>query len=144
MIVEVWSVNGQEKVLIPALDQSKFYSGGCYIFQNSYPGEDREGYHIGTWFGNKSVEVNFKHPILTCTPISFWVCGAVINTLGTCHKMGLGHSRLHHWLLSWLHLFCFISHIKLWDLMLLGESECLSIKYCLFIWNFLSTNRACS
>ncbi|KAJ6691648.1 VILLIN-5 [Salix purpurea] len=29
---------------------------GCYIFQYSYPGEDREEYLIGTWFGKKSVE----------------------------------------------------------------------------------------
>ncbi|KAJ6742869.1 VILLIN-3-LIKE [Salix viminalis] len=54
--LQVWSVNGKEKVLIPASDQSKFYSGGCYIFQYSYPGEDREEYLIGTWFGKKSVE----------------------------------------------------------------------------------------
>ncbi|KAI5585415.1 hypothetical protein POPTR_006G165300v4 [Populus trichocarpa] len=54
--LQVWSVNGQEKVLIPAADQSKFYSGGCYIFQYSYPGEDREEYLIGTWFGKKSVK----------------------------------------------------------------------------------------
>ncbi|KAJ6750186.1 hypothetical protein OIU85_000788 [Salix viminalis] len=54
--LQVWSVNAQEKVLIPASDQSKFYSGGCYIFQYSYPGEDREEYLIGTWFGKKSVE----------------------------------------------------------------------------------------
>jgi gelsolin len=71
VIAQVWSVNGQEKVLIPAADQSKFYSGGCYIFQYSYPGEDREEYLIGTWFGKKSVKVNFRHPILTCPPISF-------------------------------------------------------------------------
>jgi len=86
VIAQVWSVNGQEKVLIPAADQSKFYSGGCYIFQYSYPGEDREEYLIGTWFGKKSVKVNFRHPILTCPPISFWACGAVTNTLGTCHN----------------------------------------------------------
>jgi gelsolin len=71
MIAQVWSVNDQEKILIPAANQSKFYSGGCYIFQYSYPGEDREEYLIGTWFGKKSVKVNFRHPILTCPPISF-------------------------------------------------------------------------
>ncbi|KAJ6408828.1 hypothetical protein OIU84_008514 [Salix udensis] len=58
--LQVWSVNAQEKVLIPASDQSKFYSGGCYIFQYSYPGEDREEYLIGTWFGKKSVEYILK------------------------------------------------------------------------------------
>ncbi|PKI53561.1 hypothetical protein CRG98_026011 [Punica granatum] len=52
----VWRVNGQEKILLPSSDQSKFYSGDCYIFQYSYPGEDKEEYLIGTWFGKKSVE----------------------------------------------------------------------------------------
>ncbi|PPS00425.1 hypothetical protein GOBAR_AA20223 [Gossypium barbadense] len=53
--LQVWRVNGQEKVL-PASDQSKFYSGDCYIFQYSYPGEDKEEYLIGTWIGKQSVE----------------------------------------------------------------------------------------
>lgn len=61
-------MNGQEKVLLAATDQSKFYSGDCYIFQYSYPGEDREEHLIGTWFGNNSVEVKdlyyFIHIIL--------------------------------------------------------------------------------
>ncbi|KAF1887650.1 hypothetical protein Lal_00040704 [Lupinus albus] len=54
--LRVWRVNGQEKVLLPASDQSKFYSGDCYIFQYSYPGEDREDHLIGAWIGNNSVE----------------------------------------------------------------------------------------
>ncbi|CAL0330338.1 unnamed protein product [Lupinus luteus] len=54
--LRVWRVNGQEKVLLPASDHSKFYSGDCYIFQYSYPGEDREDHLIGTWIGNNSVE----------------------------------------------------------------------------------------
>ncbi|XP_043719356.1 villin-4 isoform X2 [Telopea speciosissima] len=54
--LQVWRVNGQEKTLIPTSEQSKFYSGDCYIFQYSYPGEDREEYLIGTWFGKRSVE----------------------------------------------------------------------------------------
>ncbi|KAG1331907.1 Villin-4 [Cocos nucifera] len=52
----VWHVNGQEKTPLSSSDQSKFYSGDCYIFQYSYPGEDREEYLVGTWFGKKSVE----------------------------------------------------------------------------------------
>ncbi|KAH7572534.1 hypothetical protein JRO89_XS04G0271400 [Xanthoceras sorbifolium] len=54
--LQVWRVNGQQKVLLSAADQSKFYGGDCYIFQYSYPGEDKEEYLIGTWFGNQSVE----------------------------------------------------------------------------------------
>ena len=50
-------MNGQEKTLLPSSDQSKFYSGDCYIFQYSYAGEDKEEYLIGTWFGKQSVEV---------------------------------------------------------------------------------------
>lgn len=56
--VQVWRVNGNEKTLIPSSDQSKFYSGDCYIFQYTYPGDDKEEYFIGTWFGKKSIEVN--------------------------------------------------------------------------------------
>lgn len=54
--LQVWRVNCQEKILLPASDQSKFYGGDCYIFQYSYPGEDKEEYFIGTWFGKQSIE----------------------------------------------------------------------------------------
>ncbi|KAJ9162804.1 hypothetical protein P3X46_022548 [Hevea brasiliensis] len=54
--LQVWRVDGQEKVLLQASDQSKFYNGDCYIFQYSYPGEDKDEYLIGTWFGKNSVE----------------------------------------------------------------------------------------
>ncbi|KAL0316644.1 UNVERIFIED_CONTAM: Villin-4 [Sesamum radiatum] len=52
----VWRVDGQQKTLLPASDQSKFYSGDCYIFQYSYPGEEKDETLIGTWFGKQSVE----------------------------------------------------------------------------------------
>jgi len=52
-------VNGQEKILLQASDQSKFYSGDCYIFQYTYPGEDKEDCLIGTWIGKNSVEVKY-------------------------------------------------------------------------------------
>ncbi|KAH7674760.1 Villin/Gelsolin protein [Dioscorea alata] len=54
--LQVWQVNGQEKTLLSSSDQSKFYSGDCYIFQYTYPGEDNEEYLVGTWFGKKSIE----------------------------------------------------------------------------------------
>ncbi|KAK4792114.1 hypothetical protein SAY86_022549 [Trapa natans] len=55
--LQVWCVNEQEKILLPSSNQSKFYSGDCYIFQYSYSGEDNnEEYLIGTWFGKKSIE----------------------------------------------------------------------------------------
>ncbi|KAK2646254.1 hypothetical protein Ddye_021449 [Dipteronia dyeriana] len=54
--LQVWRVNGEQKVLLSAAYQSKFYGGDCYIFQYSYPGEDKEDYIIGTWFGKQSVE----------------------------------------------------------------------------------------
>ncbi|KAI7748735.1 hypothetical protein M8C21_015896 [Ambrosia artemisiifolia] len=58
--LQVWRVNGQEKTLLPVPDQSKFYSGECYIFQYNYPGEDQEEYLVGTWFGKQSVEEERK------------------------------------------------------------------------------------
>ncbi|KAK4265504.1 hypothetical protein QN277_026552 [Acacia crassicarpa] len=54
--LQVWRVNGQEKILLPASDQSKLYCGDCYIFQYTYPGDDKEEYLIGTWIGKTSVE----------------------------------------------------------------------------------------
>ncbi|XP_011079274.1 villin-4 [Sesamum indicum] len=54
--LQVWRVDGQQKTLLLASDQSKFYSGDCYIFQYSYPGEEKDETLIGTWFGKQSVE----------------------------------------------------------------------------------------
>ncbi|KAF3544142.1 hypothetical protein DY000_02010247 [Brassica cretica] len=54
--LQVWRVNGQEKILLQAAAHSKFYSGDCYIFQYSYPGKEKEEVLIGTWFGKQSVE----------------------------------------------------------------------------------------
>lgn len=50
-------MNGKGKTLLLASDQSKFYSGDCYIFQYSYPGEEVEEHLIGTWWGKQSSEV---------------------------------------------------------------------------------------
>ncbi|KAL3841068.1 hypothetical protein ACJIZ3_025659 [Penstemon smallii] len=55
-VLQVWRVDGQQKILLPASDQSKFYGGDCYIFHYSYPGEEKEEHLIGTWFGKQSVE----------------------------------------------------------------------------------------
>ncbi|ERN07385.1 villin-4 isoform X2 [Amborella trichopoda] len=54
--LQVWRIDGQDKTLIPPNEQSKFYSGDCYMFQYTYPGEDKEEYLIGTWFGRQSIE----------------------------------------------------------------------------------------
>ncbi|KAI3772098.1 hypothetical protein L6452_03273 [Arctium lappa] len=54
--LQVWRVNGQDKTLLPVPDQSKFYSGECYIFQYTCPGEDQDECLVGTWFGKQSVE----------------------------------------------------------------------------------------
>uniref|UniRef100_A0A8R7R941 HP domain-containing protein n=1 Tax=Triticum urartu TaxID=4572 RepID=A0A8R7R941_TRIUA len=54
--LQVWRVNGNAKTLLASSEQSKFYTGDCYIFQYTYTGEDKEECLIGTWFGNKSVE----------------------------------------------------------------------------------------
>ncbi|KAK6935502.1 hypothetical protein RJ641_035657 [Dillenia turbinata] len=58
LTLQVWRVSGEEKTLLSTSEQSKLYTGDCYIFQYSYPGDDKEEYLIGTWFGKRSVEVN--------------------------------------------------------------------------------------
>ncbi|PKA58675.1 Villin-4 [Apostasia shenzhenica] len=54
--LQVWGVSGIDKILLPSSEQSKFYSGDCYIFQYTYPGVDKEEYLLGTWFGKRSTE----------------------------------------------------------------------------------------
>ncbi|OEL32858.1 Villin-4, partial [Dichanthelium oligosanthes] len=55
--LQVWRVDGNDKALLSTPEQSKFYTGDCYIFQYTYTGDDKEECFIGTWFGKKSVEV---------------------------------------------------------------------------------------
>lgn len=52
--LQVWRVSGDEKILLSSTEQSMFYSGDCYIFQYSFPGNDKEEYLLGTWFGKES------------------------------------------------------------------------------------------
>ncbi|EYU20891.1 hypothetical protein MIMGU_mgv1a000827mg [Erythranthe guttata] len=54
--LQVWRVDGQKKTLLSSSDQSKFYSGDCYIFQYSYPGDEKDEHLVGTWLGKQSVE----------------------------------------------------------------------------------------
>lgn len=54
--LQVWRVNDKDKVLLSSSDQSKFYTGDCYIFQYTYPGDDKDECLVGTWFGKKSIE----------------------------------------------------------------------------------------
>ncbi|KAK1417102.1 hypothetical protein QVD17_26224 [Tagetes erecta] len=54
--LQVWRVNGKEKSLLSDTEQSKFYTGDCYIFQYTYSGDEQEECLIGTWFGKKSVK----------------------------------------------------------------------------------------
>ncbi|KAM0907644.1 hypothetical protein ACQ4PT_015983 [Festuca glaucescens] len=54
--LQVWRVNDSEKTFLSFSEQCKFYSGDCYIFQYSYPGNDGEECLIGTWFGKKSIQ----------------------------------------------------------------------------------------
>ncbi|KAI0488743.1 hypothetical protein KFK09_028582 [Dendrobium nobile] len=52
--LQVWRVSGNEKYLLSSSEQSMFYSGDCYIFQYSFPGNDKDEYLLGTWFGKES------------------------------------------------------------------------------------------
>ncbi|KAL9242282.1 hypothetical protein vseg_016299 [Gypsophila vaccaria] len=54
--LQVWRVDGDKRTLLSTSEQSKFYSGDCYVFQYSYPGVENEEYLIGTWFGKQSTE----------------------------------------------------------------------------------------
>ncbi|XP_054822780.1 villin-4-like [Prosopis cineraria] len=67
--LQVWRVNGQEKILLQDSDQSKLFSGDCYVFLYSYPGEDREEHLVITWIGKNSVEEERASAILLASKI---------------------------------------------------------------------------
>lgn len=58
-------MNGDEKNLLSETDQSKFYTGDCYIFQYTYSGDEQEECLIGTWLGKLSVKVIFFENIIS-------------------------------------------------------------------------------
>lgn len=54
---QVWRIDAEGKIPLTGSSLSKFFSGDCYIFQYTYPGELGDQYLVGTWFGEQSVEV---------------------------------------------------------------------------------------
>ncbi|KAK4606121.1 hypothetical protein RGQ29_000401 [Quercus rubra] len=52
---EVWRVNGDELSLLPVPEQTKFYSGDCYVVQFTYPGNERDENLFYAWIGRRSV-----------------------------------------------------------------------------------------
>jgi len=74
----VWRVNDKDKALLSSSDQSKFYTGDCYIFQYTYAGDDKEECLIGTWFGKKSVEV------IEFAENQFWLRFFFLNLADAC------------------------------------------------------------
>ncbi|MBA0565002.1 hypothetical protein Golob_009902 [Gossypium lobatum] len=53
--LKVWRVNGHELSLLPASEQTKLYSGDCYIVQYTYPGTERDESLFYAWLGQGSV-----------------------------------------------------------------------------------------
>ncbi|CAK9157135.1 unnamed protein product, partial [Ilex paraguariensis] len=53
--LKVWRVNGHEVFLLPLAEQTKLFSGDCYIVQFIYPGDGRDENLFYTWFGRRSV-----------------------------------------------------------------------------------------
>ncbi|XVF19874.1 hypothetical protein REPUB_Repub11eG0148600 [Reevesia pubescens] len=53
--LKVWRVNGHELSLIPVSEQTKLYSGDCYIVQYTYPGNERDESLFYAWLGRGSV-----------------------------------------------------------------------------------------
>ncbi|KAK8679810.1 hypothetical protein V6N13_145244 [Hibiscus sabdariffa] len=53
--LKVWRVDDHELFLIPASEQTKLYSGDCFIVQYTYPGNERDESLFYAWFGHGSV-----------------------------------------------------------------------------------------
>ncbi|XP_059429966.1 villin-1 isoform X2 [Corylus avellana] len=61
--LKVWRVDGDELSLLPALEQTKLFSGDCYIVQFTYPGNDRDENLFYAWLGRRSVMEDRKAAI---------------------------------------------------------------------------------
>ncbi|XVF46731.1 hypothetical protein PTKIN_Ptkin03bG0051900 [Pterospermum kingtungense] len=53
--LKVWRVNGHELSLVPVSEQTKLYSGDCYIVQYTYAGNERDESLLYAWLGQASV-----------------------------------------------------------------------------------------
>ncbi|GMI81723.1 villin 1 [Hibiscus trionum] len=53
--LKVWRVEDHELFPIPASEQTKLYSGDCYIVQYTYPGNERDESLFCAWIGHGSV-----------------------------------------------------------------------------------------
>ncbi|KAJ8749772.1 hypothetical protein K2173_012323 [Erythroxylum novogranatense] len=53
--LKVWQVNGDEATLIPVVDQTKLFTGDCYVVQYIYPGDGRDDNLFYAWLGHESV-----------------------------------------------------------------------------------------
>nr|XP_034896606.1 villin-1 isoform X1 [Populus alba] len=53
--LKVWRINGDQLTLIPDPEQTKLFSGDCYIVQYTYPGNGRDEYLFYAWLGRDSV-----------------------------------------------------------------------------------------
>ncbi|GJN26531.1 hypothetical protein PR202_gb14468 [Eleusine coracana subsp. coracana] len=88
--LKVWRVNGNGKTLLSTPDQSKFYTGDCYVFQYTYTGDDKEECLIGTWFGKKSVESGKEFlPIVLPTKTRPSKCLAITQMHGSSYQRKL-------------------------------------------------------
>ncbi|OMO84328.1 Villin headpiece [Corchorus capsularis] len=53
--LKVWRVNDHELSLVPVSEQTKLYSGDCYIVQYTYPGNERDESLFYAWLGHGSI-----------------------------------------------------------------------------------------
>ncbi|KAB1227744.1 Villin-1, partial [Morella rubra] len=60
---KVWRVNGDELSILPVLEQTKLFSGDCYIVQFTYAGDDRDENLFYAWLGRRSVNEDRKAAI---------------------------------------------------------------------------------
>ncbi|XP_030969070.1 villin-1 isoform X2 [Quercus lobata] len=67
--LKVWRVNADELSLLPVPEQTKFYSGDCYVVQFTYPGNERDENLFYAWIGRRSVMEDRRDAISHMTAI---------------------------------------------------------------------------
>ncbi|KAL5991476.1 actin filament capping [Asimina triloba] len=69
-ILKVWRVDCHDVSLIPAAEQSKLFSGDCFVVQYVYPGDGRDEYLYYAWLGCGSTKEDRADAIsLICTMV---------------------------------------------------------------------------
>lgn len=81
----MWRVDGDDVSLLSIHDQTKLYSGDCYIVQYKYTYNERNEYLLYVWIGCESMEVRRLYSFLGF--VSFQLFFTANHFVSCCSSM---------------------------------------------------------